>query len=90
MVMVMASSTYVDKTEIVAVLRSRELHGRADWVDREMPEFIDTLENAALFRTLGIDVATVSPGRGSSASSPEVPSGDSSAGTEPKDDPVEQ
>jgi hypothetical protein len=46
---------------VVATLRSRELHGRADWVDRELPAFIDTSKNAALLRTLGIDVATMSP-----------------------------
>jgi hypothetical protein len=54
-------STFVEKAEVVATLRSRELHGRADWVDRELPPFIDTSKNAALLRTLGIDVAAMSP-----------------------------
>ena len=54
-------STFVEKAEVVATLRSMELHGRADWVDRELPEFIDTSKNAALLRTLGIDVAAMSP-----------------------------
>jgi hypothetical protein len=45
----------------VATLRSRELHERADWVDRELPAVIDTSKNAALLRTLGIDLATMSP-----------------------------
>jgi hypothetical protein len=62
------SSTYVKKAEVVATLRSRELHGRADWVDRELPTFIDIFKNAALLRTLGIDAAAMSrdtrPGRG--------------------------
>jgi len=49
----------------VATLRSRELHGRADWVDRELPAFIDTSKNAALLRTLGIDVADMSSRTGS-------------------------
>ena len=53
-------STYVDKAEVVATLRSRELQGRADWVDRELPALIDTARNAALLRTLGIDVAELS------------------------------
>jgi hypothetical protein len=53
-------STYVDKAEVVATLRSRELHARADWVDRELPAFIDTALNASLLRTLGIDAAELS------------------------------
>ena len=60
-------STYVEKTKVVATLRSRELHGRADWVDRELPAFIDTSKNASLLRTLSIDVAAMlretEPGR---------------------------
>lgn len=51
----MTGSTYIDKLEVLATLRSRELHERADWVDRELPAFIDTVKNAALLRTLGID-----------------------------------
>jgi hypothetical protein len=52
-------STFIEKTAVVATLRSRDLHGRADWVDREFPAFIDTASNAALLRTLGIDVAAM-------------------------------
>jgi hypothetical protein len=62
-----ASSTYVEKSEVVATLRARELHGRAEWVDREFPALIDIFKNAALLRTLGIDAAAMStrigPGR---------------------------
>ena len=43
----------------MATLRSRDLHGRADWVDREFPALINTASNAALLRTLGIDVAAM-------------------------------
>jgi hypothetical protein len=43
----------------VATLRSRDLHGRADWVDREFSALIDTAKNAALLRTLGIDVGAM-------------------------------
>jgi len=57
----MTRATHVDKAEVVATLRSRDLHGRADWVDRELPALIDTVKNAALLRTLGIDVAAMSP-----------------------------
>jgi hypothetical protein len=55
----MTSPTYVDKAEVVATLRSRGLHARADWVDRELPELVDTYRNAALLRTLAIDPASV-------------------------------
>jgi hypothetical protein len=61
----MSGSVFVDRAEVVAALRSRELHGRADWVDRELPALIDTSKNAALLRTLGIDVATMSSRAGS-------------------------
>lgn len=54
-------STFVDKAEVVATLRSRDLHDRADWVDRELPAVIDTSKNAALLRTLGVDVAAMTP-----------------------------
>lgn len=56
---------FVEKSKVVATLRSRELHGRADWVDREFPAFIDTAKNASLLRTLGIDVAAMTPGTSS-------------------------
>lgn len=49
-------SVFIDKAEVLEVLRARELHGRADWLDREMPAFIDIIANASLLRTLGIDV----------------------------------
>jgi hypothetical protein len=53
----MTSPTHVDKAEIVATLRSRGLHARADWVDRALPELVDTHLNAALLRTLDIELA---------------------------------
>lgn len=51
---------YIDKAEIVSVLRSGGLDARADWVDRALPEFVDTYRNAALLHMLGIDLATMS------------------------------
>jgi hypothetical protein len=79
----MTTATYVEKSEVLAVLRSRELHGRADWVDRELPAFIDTLKNAALLRTLEIDLAAVPLGPCPSASlCMERPPGDSSDSTD--------
>jgi hypothetical protein len=56
----MTRPVYVEKTAVVAMLRSRELHARADWVDRELPGLVDTYKNSALFQTLGIDPATMS------------------------------
>jgi hypothetical protein len=52
---------YVDKAEILSVLRSRGLHERADWFDRELPELVDTYRNAALLQMLGVDLAALSP-----------------------------
>ena len=53
----MAETMYIDKDALVATLRSRNLHSRADWVDGELPALIDTGQNAALLQTLGIDLA---------------------------------
>ena len=46
---------HIDKAEIVAVLRSRGQAGRADWVDRALPEVVDTHTNGSLLRMLEID-----------------------------------
>jgi hypothetical protein len=40
---------------VVATLRSRNLHRRADWVEKDLPTLIDTTGHASLLRTLGID-----------------------------------
>jgi hypothetical protein len=52
---------HVEKAEILAILRSRGLHARADWVDRTLPEVVDTDKNAALLQTLNIDPAALPP-----------------------------
>jgi hypothetical protein len=52
---------HVDKVEIIAILQSRGLHARADWVDRTLPSAVDTYENGALLRMLDIDPAAMSP-----------------------------
>jgi hypothetical protein len=57
----MAAATCVKKTVMVATLRSRDLRGRADWVDKELPALIDTARNASLLRTLGIDLEALTP-----------------------------
>jgi hypothetical protein len=55
----MAVATCVEKTVVVATLRARELHSRADWVEKELPALIDTARNASLLRTLGINLETL-------------------------------
>ncbi|TMM33263.1 MAG: hypothetical protein E6F99_24580 [Actinobacteria bacterium] len=52
---------YIDKADIISVLRSRGLNARADWVDRELPGLVDTYKNAALLRMLDIDPAAIAP-----------------------------
>ncbi|MEV8509483.1 hypothetical protein AB0368_32280 [Actinoplanes sp. NPDC051475] len=58
----MTAPEYVEKARITADLRLRQLHARADWVDREFPGLIDTDKNASLLRMLGIDLAAKAPG----------------------------
>jgi hypothetical protein len=57
----MTRPVYVEKSAIVAMLRSREQHARADWVDRELPVLVDTYKNSALLQMLGIDPDAMSP-----------------------------
>jgi hypothetical protein len=52
---------YIHKAGIISVLRSRGLHARADWVDRELPDVVDTYKNGSLLQMLGVDPATISP-----------------------------
>jgi hypothetical protein len=52
---------HIHKTEIIEILRSRGLDTRADWVDRTLPEAVDSYENDSLLRMLGIDAAAMSP-----------------------------
>jgi hypothetical protein len=52
---------YISKAAIIATLRSRGLPARADWVDRELPEFVDVDRNAGLLATLHINPADLSP-----------------------------
>ncbi|GAA0816623.1 hypothetical protein [Spirilliplanes yamanashiensis] len=47
----------VGKPAVVAALRGRGLHMRADWVDRELPDRVDATRHTGLFATLGIDPA---------------------------------
>ena len=47
----------VGKPAVVAALRERGQHMRADWVDRELPDLVDATRHTGLFATLGIDPA---------------------------------
>jgi hypothetical protein len=53
------ASVLIDKAEIMAVLLSRGNDDRAAWVDRQLPEFVDTEANASLLRMLDIDPSTM-------------------------------
>jgi hypothetical protein len=55
----MTRPAYVEKVKVVAMLRSRQLHARADWVDRELPGLVDTYKNSALLQMLGIEPDTM-------------------------------
>ena len=57
----MSEPVYADKAKVVAQLRSRQLHAKADWVDRELPGLIDTYKNSALLEMLGIDLDAIAP-----------------------------
>jgi len=57
----MSEPVYVDKAKVIAQLRARQLHAKADWVDRELPGLIDTYKKAALLQMLGIDLDVMAP-----------------------------
>ena len=46
---------HIDKAQIIEVLRSRGLHERADWVDRQLPCAVDAHKHSSLLRMLQID-----------------------------------
>jgi hypothetical protein len=47
----------IDKRRILDALRRRGQHARAEWVDRELPDRVDTVRNAGLLATLDLDPA---------------------------------
>lgn len=57
----MSEPVYVDKAEVIAQLRARQSHAKADWVDRELPGLIDTGKSSALLQMLGIDLDAAAP-----------------------------
>jgi hypothetical protein len=49
----------IAKTVVVAVLRERGQHDRADFVDRELPDRIDPGRHSGLLATLHLDPAVL-------------------------------
>jgi hypothetical protein len=47
--------SYIEKAQILVVLRDRGMSERADWVDRQMPARIDPQKNASLLRMLRLE-----------------------------------
>ncbi|MDI6105844.1 hypothetical protein QLQ12_45465 [Actinoplanes sp. NEAU-A12] len=47
----------ISKAVVIAVLRERGQHVRAEFVDRELPERIDTLRHGGLLAMLHLDLA---------------------------------
>lgn len=51
----------VRRSDIIAALRARGLDDRATFVERQLPDVVDTDSNGALLRMLGIDPADMTP-----------------------------
>lgn len=68
----------IDKGRILDALRRRGQHTRADWVDRTLPDRVDTVRNAGLLATLGLDPAELSdePAPSTSPTSDASPTSD--------------
>lgn len=47
----------ISKEAVLAVLRERGQHARADFVDRELPDRIDSDQHGGLLATLHLDLA---------------------------------
>jgi hypothetical protein len=47
----------IEKSRIVAALRERGLDARADFVERELPDVVDTNRHGGLLATLNLDPA---------------------------------
>lgn len=46
----------IPKEVVLAVLRERSQHARADFVDRELPEQVDSAQHSGLLSTLNLDL----------------------------------
>lgn len=54
----------IAKSKVVDALRRRGEDTRADWVERELPEVIDTTKHGGLLRTLKLDPARLDEAQG--------------------------
>jgi hypothetical protein len=45
----------IDKSKIIEALRRRGQHSRAEWVDRELPDPVDSTKHAGILATLNLD-----------------------------------
>jgi hypothetical protein len=52
--------TTLSKPKVLQVLRSRGMHERAEWVDRQLPDVIDVERNASVLDLLGLDAEALS------------------------------
>jgi hypothetical protein len=50
----------ISKEAVLTALRERGQHARADFVDRELPDQIDTQQHGGLLATLHLDPAVLS------------------------------
>ena len=55
----------ISKAVVIAVLRERGQHARADFVDRELPDHIDPARHVGLLATLHLDPAALAELAGS-------------------------
>lgn len=60
----------IDKIKVVELLKQRGLDDRAAWVDRQLPDRIDTYQNEGLLRTLNIDPAELADDAPAAAEAP--------------------
>ncbi|WP_250036584.1 hypothetical protein [Paractinoplanes maris] len=51
----------ISKAAVIALLRERGQHQRAEFVDRQLPERIDLARHGGLLATLHIDPAELTP-----------------------------
>jgi hypothetical protein len=59
--MSVSKPVFINKAEVIALLRARQLADRADWVDRQLPDLIDVDKNSGLLTMLNIDHRELSP-----------------------------
>jgi hypothetical protein len=51
----------IHKADITAALRARGQDDRADWVEKTLPDLVDTARNDGLLKLLDLDLTTMPP-----------------------------